>query len=232
MEKIELALQSALQSPFFGIVLSIAAYNAGRWVNRTLKTPVANPLLIAMFLVVAFVRFFEFPVEDYERGGDLLLLMLVPATCVLGVSIYHKRQLLKERFLPICAGCFAGALVSMISTFLLCRLFGLSELLRLSLMPKSVTTPIAVELAQQVGGIPALAVAAVIFTGIFGNIIAPWLIKFFKAEDPVIAGIALGTASHAVGTAKAIELGETEGAIAGIAIGLTGLFTVFLFLWL
>ena len=144
----------------------------------------------------------------------------------LAVAIYSKVRLLKENWLPILVGCVVGSLVSMGSVLGLCRLFRLDEAMTASLLPKSVTTPIAVSVSQAHGGIPSITVVAVILTGIMGSILAPMLIRLFRVKDPITAGLAIGACSHAVGTSKALELGETEGAMSGLAIGVCGLVTV------
>ena len=153
-------------------------------------------------------------------------MFLAPATACLAVAIYSKIKILKEYWLPILAGCTAGSAASMASVYGLCRLFGLDESLTISLIPKSVTTPIAVSVAEPNGGVVPVTVVAVIFTGILGGIFAPLLIRLLRVKDPVAAGLAIGASSHAVGTSKAVELGETEGAMSGLAIGICGIITV------
>ena len=153
-------------------------------------------------------------------------MFLAPATACLAVAVYTKLQILKKYALPILVGCAAGSAASMGSVYLLCRLFGLDESLTVSLIPKSVTTPIAVSIAEPAGGMVPITVVAVIFTGILGGIFAPFLIRLFRVSDPVAAGLAIGASSHAVGTSKAIELGEVEGAMSGLAIGICGIITV------
>ena len=135
-------------------------------------------------------------------------------------------------WLPILVGCVVGSASSMGSILLLCRLFGLDAAMTASLLPKSVTTPIAISVSQAHGGIGPITVVAVLITGIFGSIAAPLLIKLFRVKDPMTAGLAIGASSHAVGTSKALELGETEGAMSGLAIGVCGLITVVLSLFL
>ena len=153
-------------------------------------------------------------------------MFLAPATACLAVAVYTKLQILKQYWFPILVGCVAGSAASMGSVYLLCRLFGLEESLTVSLLPKSVTTPIAVSIAEPAGGMVPITVVAVIFTGILGGIFAPLLIRLFRVADPVAAGLAIGASSHAVGTSKAIELGEIEGAMSGLAIGICGIITV------
>lgn len=213
-------------SPFFGVALSVLAFWIGVKIQKKTGLVVCNPLLIGVILVIGLLLALGIPYENYDQGGSLINLFLSPATACLAVAIYSKVQLLKENWLPILVGCVVGSLVSMGSILGLCRLFGLDDAMTASLLPKSVTTPIAVSVAQAHGGIPSITVVAVILTGILGSILAPLLIRQFRVKDPIAAGLAIGACSHAVGTSKALELGETEGAMSGLAIGVCGLVTV------
>ena len=213
-------------SPFFGIALSIVAFSIGVWIQKKTGLVICNPLIIAIVLVSGGLLLFKIPYESYNEGGSIINMFLAPATSCLAVSVYTRMELLKKNWLPILAGCVAGSLTSMGSVFLLCRLFGLDEAMTYSLVPKSVTTPIAVGIAESHGGISSITVAAVILTGIMGSILAPFLIRIFRVKDSMTAGLAIGACSHAVGTSKAIEIGETEGAMSGLAIGICGIVTV------
>lgn len=219
-------MEELFASPYFGITLSIAAFGVGVKLNRKLKSPVCNPLIIAIVLIVAVLLIFRIPYDSYNVGGEIINMFLAPATACLAVAIYTKIDILKQYWLPIIVGCAAGSAASMGSVYLLCRLFGLDESITVSLLPKSVTTPIAVSIAGSAGGVVPITVVAVIFTGILGGIFAPLLIRIFRISDPIAAGLAIGASSHAVGTSKAIELGEVEGAMSGLAIGICGLITV------
>lgn len=213
-------------SPYFGIALSILAFWAGEKLQKKLKSPLCNPLLFAILVIVVILLVFDIPYDSYNTGGAVINMFLAPATACLAVSIYTKIQILKENALPILVGCTVGSLTSMGSVYLLCKLFGLDAAMTASLLPKSITTPIAVEVCQSHGGIVPVTVIAVIFTGILGSIFAPFLIRIFRVKNPITAGLAIGACSHAVGTSKALELGETEGAMSGLAIGVCGIITV------
>lgn len=219
-------MQEILASPFFGIWLSIAAFGIGVKLQKKTGLVICNPLIVAIALVSATLLILKIPYESYEAGGAIINMFLAPATACLAVSIYTKAALLKENWIPVGVGAICGSLASMGSVYLMCRLFSLDEAMTASLMPKSVTTPIAVSISEGHGGMVPITVVAVIFTGILGSILAPGLIRLFKVEDPVTAGIAIGACSHAVGTSKALELGETEGAMSGLAIGICGILTV------
>ncbi len=213
-------------STYFGIALSILAFWTGEKLQKKLKSPLCNPLLFAILVIVLILLLFDIPYDSYNNGGAIINMFLAPATACLAVSIYTKLQLLKENAIPILVGCTVGSLTSMGSVYLLCRLFGLDASMTASLLPKSITTPIAVEVCQTHGGIVPVTVIAVIFTGILGSILAPYLIRIFRVKNPITAGLSIGACSHAVGTSKAIELGETEGAMSGLAIGVCGILTV------
>ena len=219
-------------SPFFGISLSVIAFWVGVRIQKKTKLVLCTPLLIAIVLVSAVLLVCRIPYESYNQGGAIINMFLAPATACLAVSIYTQINLLKENWLPILVGCTAGSITSMGSIYLMCRLFRLDEAVSASLIPKSVTTPIAVSISENLGGIQAITVVAVIITGILGSILAPVLIKLFRVKDPVAAGLAIGACSHAVGTSKALELGETEGAMSGLAIGICGILTVIFSLFL
>lgn len=219
-------------SPFFGIALSVIAFWVGVRIQKKTGLVLCNPLLIAIVLVSAVLLVCRIPYESYNQGGAIINMFLAPATACLAVSIYTQINLLKENWLPILVGCTAGSITSMGSIYIMCRLFRLDEAVSAALIPKSVTTPIAVSISENLGGIQAITVVAVIITGILGSILAPVLIKLFRVKDPVAAGLAIGACSHAVGTSKALELGETEGAMSGLAIGICGILTVIFSLFL
>jgi predicted murein hydrolase (TIGR00659 family) len=184
--------------------------------------------MIGILLIILFLKTFNIDVSNYNKGGDLISFFLSPATVVLAVPLYKKIELLKAHLIPILVGISTGTLVGMFSIILLSHIFGLPKTINTSMIPKSVTTPIGMEVSKQLGGIPSVTVAAIIITGIIGAVIGPLVCKFFKIKDKVALGIAMGTAAHALGTTKALELGEIEGAMSSLSIGIAGLITVFL----
>lgn len=213
-------------SPFFGVALTIIAFWIGTWIRKKTGLMICNPLVIAIVLIAAVLLIFRIPYEAYNAGGSLINLFLSPATACLAVSIYTRIQILKKNWLPILVGCTTGSLTSMGSVYLLCRLFRLDDAITAALIPKSVTTPIAISVSESLGGIQSITVIAVLITGILGSLLAPVFIKLFRVKDPMTAGLAIGACSHALGTSKALELGETEGAMSGLAIGICGILTV------
>lgn len=212
-------------SPSFGIALTVLVYWVGVKVQKKTGLVICNNMIIAVGLLIAILAVFHSPYEDYNQGGSIINMFLGPATACLAVSIYSKIDLLKKNWLPVLVGCAVGVVTSVGSILVMCRLFGLDRDMTISLLPKSVTTPIAVAVSEGHDGMVAITVAAVIVTGILGNLIAPFLVKLFRIRDPLAVGLGIGACSHAVGTAKALEMGETQGAMSGLAIGLCGILT-------
>ena len=213
-------------SPYFGIALSILAFWAGEKLQKKLKSPFCNPLLIAILIIVIILLVFDIPYDSYNEGGAVINMFLAPATACLAVSIYTKLQLLKENAIPILVGCTAGSLSSMGSVYVLCKLFGLDEAMTASLLPKSITTAIGMGVSEEAGGIVTMTIVSIILTGIIGNIVADGWFKLVGIKEPIAKGLALGTSAHAIGTAKALELGEVEGAMSSLSIAVAGLMTV------
>lgn len=219
-------MKEIFQNPLFGIILCIFTYELGILLNKKLKTPIANPLLIGIVLCIVVLKIFNIPFASFNKGGSIISMFLAPATVALAVSIYTQYKLLKENLFPIIIGCAVGSLASMSSVYILCKLFRLDEKITYAMVPKSVTTPIAMAVSEQLGGVVPVTVSAVVLTGILGAIFAPTFIKLFRVKDSVAVGVAIGTCSHAAGTTKAMEIGDVEGAMSSIAIGIAGFMTV------
>ena len=215
-----------LESPVFGIIISILAYEIGLLIYRKTKLTIFNPLLIAIILVIGFLMTFDIDLETYNLGGGFILVFLGPATVILAVPLYNKLEILKKSYKEILIGVTLGATSSVISVVFLSKLLNVDEKVLLSLVPKSITTPVGIELSKQFGAIPSITIAAIIITGIFGAVLIPSLCKLFKLTDKLAIGIAIGTSAHALGTTKAMEMGEIEGAMSGLAIGLAAVVTV------
>ncbi len=213
-------------SPFFGITLSITAYAIGVWLNKKTGKAFFNPLLISYLIIIPLLLISNIPLEWYNEGGDIINMFLSPATAVLAISVYRQRELLKKHLLTVVMGSLAGSLCSIIVVSLMCVLFGLDDALTASLIPKSITTPMAIAVSESLGGISSITVLAVIVTGILGSIISPLLIKLFRIKNEIVQGLAIGASSHAVGTSKAIELGEIQGALSSVALVTSGVITV------
>lgn len=215
-------------SPLFGILLSIVTYGIGTYTYKKVKSSIANPLLISVILSMIFLHFTGISYSKFYIGGEYINFLLGPATVALIVPLYEKRHLLKENFLAILAGIIAGSITAVFSILLCCKVFNLSTPLTVSLMPKSITTAIAVELTNEFGGMAAITAVAIMLTGIEGAILGPEFLKKVGIKDPVATGIAIGTASHAIGTSRARKIGDIEGAMSGLSIAVAGLVTVVL----
>jgi putative effector of murein hydrolase len=218
-----------LSLPVCGILISIICYAIGFWIRKLFPSPLTNPMLIANVLIIFAILFTPLTLEQYLAGGNIITMFIIPVTVILALKIYRQRELIITNIVPILGGCLAGSAASVFSVWGLCRLFLIDRVVTISMLPKSVTTAIALELSQKNGGLGGIAVCAVIFTGIFIAAFAPFFIKIFKLKDPVAAGIAIGTSGHAIGTSTALELGDIEGAMSGAAIGIAGIITSIIF---
>ena len=220
--------EAILTSPFFGLVLTCAAWCLGCWIQKRTGLFLLNPLVIAVAIILAVLVALDIPYASYNLGGSLISMMLGPVTAVLALNIYHQRTLLREYFWPV----LAGTLTSVGSILLLCRLLALESSVTASLLPKSVTTAIAVAIADSGGGIQSITVAAVLIAGVVGAIFAPLFARLFRITDPVAEGVAIGACSHALGTSKAMELGQLQGAMSSISLCVCGIMTSILALFL
>lgn len=214
------------QSPAFGIVLSLVMYMIALWIRKRLNFAIFNPLLVAIILVIGFLLIFDIPYENYNKGGQYITFLVGPATLSLVIKLYKRLDLLKENLLAIFIGVLAGVITSFISGYLLSKLFGLNEIIKISLIPRSLTTAIGIALSEEYGGLEAITIVAILITGIGGSVMAPLVMKVFRIKDPLAKGIGIGTSSHAVGTSKAIEMGQIEGAMSGLSIALAGFISV------
>lgn len=219
-------MREIFSTPVFALLISILAYEIGIYINKKTKIALFNPLMIAIILVIGILLILNIPIEDYKNGGDFISMFLTPATVILAVPLYKNINSLKKDYVAILGGVIVGSATAIISVWALSEAFGLPKELVASLIPKSITTPLGIELSTTLKGIPSVTVAAIIFTGIIGAVFAPWILRIFRIKDKTAVGISIGTSSHALGTTKAVELGETEGAMSGLAIGLAGLVTV------
>ena len=213
-------------SVFFGVMVSILAYELGVLVKKKLKLAVCNPPLISVVAVMVILVLFRVDYETYEEGAQLLSYLLTPATVCLAIPLYEQISLLKKNAKAILAGIVSGVLTSLISILIMALLFGFTHEEYVTLLPKSITTAIGMGVSEELGGIVTITVAVIIVTGILGNVIAEYVFRLFGIEEPVAKGIALGSASHAIGTARAMEIGEVEGAMSSLSIAVAGLLTV------
>ena len=213
-------------SLFFGVAVSVLAYQVGMLVKKKWKLAVFNPLLISIILVMAVLLIFHVDYETYNEGAKYLSYLLTPATVCLAIPLYEQLEQLKKNVKAIVAGILSGVVTSLCSVLILAFAFGLSHEEYVTLLPKSITTAIGMGVSEELGGIVTITVAVIIVTGVLGNIIAELVCKIFRIHEPVARGIAIGSASHAIGTARALEMGEVEGAMSSLSIAVSGLLTV------
>ena len=207
-----------LNTPLFGLILTILSFEIGLFIFKKLKFPVLNPLLLGIVIAMSVISFFNIPLDYFRKGGDYITFLLAPATIALALPLYRQLEKLKKNLVPILIGSIVGAITAILSTILLGKLLGIDKMLLVSFMPKSITTPIGIELSKLLGGIPAITIFSILVTGISGNVFAPLVCKYFRIKHPVAKGIGIGISSHAVGTSKALEMGEIEGAMSALSI--------------
>ena len=221
-------MSALVESPFFGITLTVIAYWLGIKAQKKTGLVICNNMIVSVAILIAVLTVFHIPYEAYYKGGSLINMFLGPATACMAVTIYAKFDLLKKNWLPVLAGCLAGTLTTIVSVLVMSRLFGLDDAMTVSLLPKSVTTAISMDVAAELGGIAALTGAIVIVTGIVGALLAETVCKVFHITDPIAKGVGIGTSAHAVGTSKALQMGEVEGAMSGLSIAVAGVLTAVL----
>ena len=222
------------QSVFFGVAISVLFLpiliwkSTGVFLKKKLKWPICNPLLISIVAVIIFLVAFDIPYESYNAGAKYLSYLLTPATVCLAIPLYEQVELLKKHSKAIVLGLISGVITSLVCVLVLALLFHFDHAQYVTLLPKSITTAIGMGISEELGGYVTITVAVIIITGVIGNMLAETVCRIFKIEEPVAKGIAIGASSHAVGTVKAMEIGEIEGAMSSLAIAVAGLLTVVL----
>nr|WP_288556284.1 LrgB family protein [uncultured Mediterraneibacter sp.] len=215
-------------SMFAGVTISLLAYLTGTVLKKKLKLPIFNPLLVSIILTMIVLVVADVDYDVYNKGASYLSWLLTPATVCLAIPLYEQWNLLKKYYQAVILGIAAGVLTSLTTVFVLAKLMGLDHKEYVTLLPKSITTAIGMGVSEELGGYVTITVAVIVVTGVFGNIFGELICKIFKITHPISKGLAFGSSSHAIGTAKAIELGEVEGAMSGLAIAVTGIVTVIL----
>ncbi len=213
-------------STFFGVVVSLLGYELGLFLKKKFNKPIFNPLLISIIFVMIVLVLFEVDFENYNSGAKYLSYLLTPATVCLAIPLYQQLDLLKNNLKAIMVGIFSGVVSSLISVFLFSLIFKFTHEQYVTLLPKSITTAIGMGISEELNGIVTITIAVIIITGILGNMLAEIICKIFHIHEPIAKGIAIGTSSHAIGTSKAMEMGEIEGAMSSLAIAVSGLLTV------
>jgi len=220
-------------SPLLGLTLTLLAYQGAVWINRRCNGhPLANPVLIAVLTLVALLWISGTPYPTYFDGAQFVHFLLGPATVALAIPLHAQLGRLRRLAGPLLVALLVGSLTAATSAVFIGRLLGASDATLVSLAPKSVTTPIAMGIAERLGGLPSLTAVLVILTGIFGAVGAQWVYRLMNCRDPAVRGFSLGIASHGIGTARAFQIGEQTGAFAALGMGLNGLLTAVLLPWL
>lgn len=214
------------ESVFFGAFLSISAYILGDVLKRKFKSPIFNPLLISSAVTIAVLVLLNMNYEDYSASGKYLSFFLTPATVCLAIPLYEQFELLKKNAAAIIIGITSGVMTSCLSVLAMALIMKFSHEEYATFLPKSVTTPIGIGISEQIGGYIGVTAAIIVITGILGNLIADVIFKLFRIKEPVAQGIALGSSAHILGTAKAFELGEIQGAISSLSVVTAGILTV------
>ena len=215
-------------TPLLGLTMTLFAYLIAQGIyTRARFNPLANPVLIAVALVVAVLSMTHTPYQTYFQGAQFVHFLLGPATVALALPLYRQLPKLRRAAVPLAGGLIAGSLTAIVSATAVAMLFGVSRVTVISLAPKSATTPIAMAIAERLGGLPSLTAVLVICTGVFGAVSARTILNVLRIEEPEVRGFALGVASHGIGTARAFQVSDEMGAFAGLGMGLNGLFTAF-----
>lgn len=213
-------------SVYFGVTVSLGGYALGLMLRKKLKSGLCNPLLISVIITIAAILLLGVDYEKYNQSAQYLSYLLTPATVCLAIPLYQQITLLRKNIMAILLGITAGVLSSLGSVLALSFVFGLEHEYYVTLLPKSITTAIGMGVSEELGGITTITVAVILITGIFGNVVGETICRLFHIYEPIAVGLAFGTSSHAVGTAKALELGEIEGAMSSLSIAVSGILTV------
>ena len=215
-----------LETVYFGIVISLLSYWIAVQIRKLLPYPIFNPLLISAVISIGILIIFDIDFDTYNKGASYLSWLLTPATVCLAIPLYKQLHLLKKHGAAVAVSITSGVATSAVSIFLMCKVLGMAHVHYVTLLPKSITTAIGMGISEEAGGIVTLTVMSIILTGVLGNMAGETVLKLLKVRHPVAKGLAMGTSAHAVGTAKALEMGEIEGAMSSLSIAVAGLMTV------
>ena len=221
-------MNQILNTQLFGIITIFSFYNIALFIQKKAKKAIFNSLLICILLIIVFLKITSIPYENFKIGADIINFMLGPVTVVLALPLYRQFHLFKKHLKEILIGILGGVITSFIIITIIGKLTLTHDGIIYSILPKSITTPMGISLVNALGGVEAITVVCIIATGIFGNILGEVILKVGNIKHPVSKGIAMGTAAHAMGTSKALEMGEVEGAMSSLSIGISGVLTVIL----
>lgn len=220
---------TAVQNSVFPILITILTYQLGLWIQKKVKWTIFSPVLFASLVVIGILVFLELPIEQYEKATEPIRFLIPPATIALAIPMYEQFTVLRKHIISILIAVLAGTITSLIVVALLAHAFSLSDFLRISLMPKSVTSAIGVPLADSFGGDGSITAVIIIITGIIGSMVGELLCRIFRINDSISKGVAYGTAAHVIGTGKANEISELVGAVSSLSLIVAGMFTAILF---
>lgn len=213
-------------SVYFGVFATLAVYFIGLAIHKKTGVALLNPLMLGVIMMIALLSVFKIDYSAYAKSASIISNLLTPATICLAVPLYEQVSLLKKHPAAIFAGIASGVLTSLLCVFVLSLLFGLDHASYVTLLPKSITTAIGIGVCQELGGYVSITAAVIIITGILGNIIAEGVLKVLHITEPIAKGVAIGTSSHAIGTSKALQIGQIEGAMSSLSIVVSGILTV------
>lgn len=218
-------MREILTSEVFVLAITLGIYAGSSWIYQKTKFALLHPVLVTIAIIIVLLLSFNVEYSTYQKGSHMIDFMLGPSVVALGYALYTQVAQIKANAVSILTSLFVGSVTGIGSVLLLAKIVGTSKVLAMTLAPKSVTTPIAIAISERFGGIPSLTAVVVISVGIIGGIAGPWILRVLKVDSKIAVGLALGASAHGLGTARAMELGAIEGAIGGLAIGLTGLIT-------
>lgn len=219
-------MKQVLTDPLFGLTLSIFVYFVASLIHRKWKNPLTTPLFLSVLFIIIFLKLTHISYDDYYKGASYLNTLIVPATVALAIPLYQAFELMKFHIKSVLIGVTIGAIVNTTLTAILAKIFGMNFFLAISLFPKSVTTAMAVGIVAKMHGIATITLVVVVATGILTSVLGPVILKAFRITDSVAVGVALGGTGHAIGTGAAMNIGQIEGAMAGLSIGITGIIYV------
>jgi predicted murein hydrolase (TIGR00659 family) len=215
-----------LNSSYAGVAISLITYMVGVQLKKKFKIGIFNPLLISIAVTIIVLLAANIEFETYKQGAKYISWFLTPATVCLAIPLYEQLEILKKHWKAVIAGIVSGVITNMITVAILALLFGLNHQEYVTLLPKSITTAIGMGVSEELGGYVTITVAVIVITGVIGNMLAEFLCKIFRIEEPMAKGLAIGTSAHAMGTAKAMEMGDVEGAMSSLSIAVAGILTV------
>ena len=221
-------MKALIETPEFILVLIFGSYLFGQWIFKKTRVAILHPLIISIAIIILFLQVTKMDYDKFQQGGQFVSFLLGPSVVAVGYILYEQMSYLKGNVISILTSIFVGSITGIISVIVLAKLTGADEALVMTLEPKSVTTAIAINISTQSGGMPSLTAVIVLFCGIYGGIVGPYVLRVLGIKSSIAKGLAMGASAHSVGTVKAMEMGTIEGAISGLAIGLMGVMTALL----